>query len=124
VALWSKGEAADSAGSLWARGPGASRTAPARRTERVWRHDVALGRLPRAAFVLAKPHMDTTRIDQASARLSAALARAEAAARALPDFASVDPQEYAGLQERHSRLKQTVATSLRQLDEILAGMAQ
>ena len=80
--------------------------------------------MPRAAFVLAQRDIDTTRIDQASARLRAALARAEAAARALPDLSGVDPQEYAGLQERHSRLKQTVATSLRQLDEILAGMPQ
>jgi hypothetical protein len=68
--------------------------------------------------------MDSTRIDQALARLNAALARADAAARALPGPSDVDPQEYAGLQERHSRLKQTVATSLRQLDEILAGMPQ
>ena len=44
--------------------------------------------------------------------------------RQLPDNSGVDAQEYAGLQERHSRLKQTVATSLRQLDEILAGMPQ
>jgi hypothetical protein len=68
--------------------------------------------------------MDTTRIEQAEVRLKAALARAEAAARALPDPSNHDPQAYAGLQERHSRLKQTVATSLRQLDEILAGMPQ
>ena len=68
--------------------------------------------------------MDTTRIEQAEARLKTALARAEAAARQLPDNSGVDAQEYAGLQERHSRLKQTVATSLRQLDEILAGMPQ
>ena len=68
--------------------------------------------------------MDTRPIDQALARLDAALARAEAAARALPEASPVDPEEFAGLQERHRRLKQTVATSLRQLDEILAGMPQ
>jgi hypothetical protein len=68
--------------------------------------------------------MDTRSIDQALARLDAALARAEAAARALPEPSAVNPEEFAGLQERHSRLKQTVATSLRQLDEILAGMPQ
>ena len=68
--------------------------------------------------------MDTRSIDQALTRLDAALTRVEAAARALPDRSGVDPDEFAGLQERHSRLKQTVATSLKQLDEILAGMPQ
>ena len=68
--------------------------------------------------------MDTRPIDQALARLDAALARAEAAAQALPEASAVDSAEFAGLQERHSRLKQTVATSLKQLDEILAGMPQ
>lgn len=66
--------------------------------------------------------MDTRPIDQALARLDAALARAEAAARDLP--ARADTDALAGLQERHSRLKATVATSLKQLDDILAGMPQ
>ena len=67
--------------------------------------------------------MDGNRIDQALARLGAALARAEAAGDLLVE-AITDTAELAGLQERHSRLKQTVAQSLRQLDEILAGMPQ
>jgi len=68
--------------------------------------------------------MDTTRIDLALSRLDAALGRAEAAARALPQDNGVDAQEYAGLRQRHDHLKETVANSLRQLDEILAGMPQ
>ena len=69
--------------------------------------------------------MDRERIDQALARLDAAAARAERAAQALASAApQVDPAEHAGLQERHSQLKQTVARSLRQLDEILAGVGQ
>lgn len=68
--------------------------------------------------------MDTRSIDQALARLDAALARVETAARALPKPSEVDADEFAGLQQRHAQLKQTVASSLRQLDDILAGMPQ
>ena len=68
--------------------------------------------------------MDTSKIDQALARLSAALNRAEAAAQALPSGPSVDAAEFAGLRDRHDQLKQSVASSLRKLDEILTGMPQ
>ena len=68
--------------------------------------------------------MDTSKIDQALTRLDAALARVEAAARALPSGPSVDAAEYDGLRSRHDQLKQSVATSLRKLDEILTGMPQ
>ena len=68
--------------------------------------------------------MDTSKIDQALTRLDAALARVEAAARALPSGPSVDAAEYDGLRNRHDQLKQSVATSLRKLDEILTGMPQ
>ena len=68
--------------------------------------------------------MDTTKIDRALARLDAALGRVEAAARALPSGPSVDAAEYEGLRDRHDQLKQTVASSLRKLDEILTGMPQ
>jgi hypothetical protein len=67
--------------------------------------------------------MDRNRIEQALARLGAAVSRAEAAGESLVK-AMADPAELVGLQERHSRLKQTVAHSLRQLDDILAGMPQ
>jgi hypothetical protein len=63
------------------------------------------------------------RIEQALARLDAALGRAELAGDRLVR-AMADPAELARLQERHSRLKQSVAQSLRQLDEILAGLPQ
>lgn len=66
--------------------------------------------------------MDPQRIDQALARLDAALARAERAAERLSALARVDPDEHDGLHRRHSQLKETVAHSLRQLDDILAGM--
>ena len=65
--------------------------------------------------------MDTQRIDQALARLDAALARAEAAARNLPGKPAVAPEEFDELRQRHDKLKSTVAISLKQLDEILAG---
>lgn len=68
--------------------------------------------------------MDTSKIDQALIRLNAALERLEAAAHALPTGPSVDAAEYEGLQSRHDQLKQTVASSLRKLDEILTGMPQ
>jgi len=68
--------------------------------------------------------MDTRRIDQALARLDTAIARAEAAARNLPGKPAVAPEEFDELRERHDRLKTTVASSLRQLDEILAGTGQ
>lgn len=68
--------------------------------------------------------MDTSKIDQALTRLDAALARVESAARALPSGPSVDAAEYDGLRSRHDQLKQSVATSLRKLDEILTGMPQ
>ena len=67
--------------------------------------------------------MDTRRIEQALSRLDAALKRAEDAAEALPR-GGPDPDEYEGLRQRHDHLKETVANSLRQLDEILAGMPQ
>ncbi|QGN53428.1 hypothetical protein [Novosphingobium sp. Gsoil 351] len=68
--------------------------------------------------------MDTSKIDQALARLDKALARAESAAQALPNGRSVDAAEYDGLRDRHDQLKQSVASSLRKLDEILTGMPQ
>ena len=68
--------------------------------------------------------MDTSKIDQALARLDAALGRVEAAAQALPSGPSVAVAEYEGLRSRHDQLKQTVANSLRKLDEILTGMPQ
>ncbi|MDP3675908.1 MAG: hypothetical protein Q8R44_12580 [Novosphingobium sp.] len=68
--------------------------------------------------------MDTSKIDQALTRLDAALGRVEAAAQALPTGPSVDAAEYEGLRDRHDQLKQTVASSLRKLDEILTGMPQ
>ena len=68
--------------------------------------------------------MDTRRIDQAFARLDAALTRAEDAARNLPGKPAVAPEEFDELRDRHDRLKSTVASSLRQLDEILAGAGQ
>ena len=68
--------------------------------------------------------MDTAKIDQALARLSTALNRAEAAVQALPTGPSVDIAEFAGLRDRHDQLKQSVASSLRKLDEILTGMPQ
>ena len=45
-------------------------------------------------------------------------------AKALPSGPSVDAGEYEGLRDRHDQLKQTVASSLRKLDEILTGMPQ
>jgi hypothetical protein len=66
--------------------------------------------------------MTSERIDQALARLEAALARAEAAVATLADAAH-GGAETPGLRERHQHLQQAVAGSLRQLDEILAGMA-
>lgn len=80
--------------------------------------------LSRAPIVLALHAMDTSKIDQALARLNGALTRAEAAAQALPSGPSVDVAEYDGLRNRHDQLKQSVATSLRKLDEILTGMPQ
>ena len=68
--------------------------------------------------------MDTRRIDQALARLDTAIARAEAAARNLPGKPAVAPEEFDALRQRHDRLKSTVASSLKQLDEILAGAGQ
>jgi hypothetical protein len=68
--------------------------------------------------------MHPDRIEQALARLEAALTRAEGAASALADITTVNPEEHTGLQQRHSLLKQSVAQSLRQLDEILAGLPQ
>ena len=68
--------------------------------------------------------MDTTKIDQALARLDAALGRVEAAAKSFPTGPSVDAAEYEGLRGRHDQLKQSVASSLRKLDEILTGMPQ
>ena len=68
--------------------------------------------------------MERERIDQALARLEAALARAQAAAPALAEKPAVDPAAFAGLEQRHHALKSSVQASLRQLDEILAGMPQ
>lgn len=66
--------------------------------------------------------MDTRSIDQALANLSKALDRAENAASALPP--RVPRADYDNLVQRHDNLKETVANSLRQLDDILAGMPQ
>ena len=68
--------------------------------------------------------MDTSKIDQALGRLDTTLKRAETAAQALPSGPSVDAAEYDGLRNRHDQLKQSVAMSLRKLDEILTGMPQ
>ena len=68
--------------------------------------------------------MDTGKIDHALARLDKALARAENAVGALPDRANVTRGEFDHLRQRHDRLKTTVANSLKQLDEILAGAGQ
>ncbi|MFC4295326.1 hypothetical protein ACFO0A_09690 [Novosphingobium tardum] len=69
--------------------------------------------------------MDRDEIEQtahaALARLDAALTRLERAAESVAAAPRVDPAELAGLQQRHSRLKHSVAQSLRQLDDILAG---
>jgi hypothetical protein len=71
--------------------------------------------------------MDRENTERALARLEAALRRAESAAQsaiqALNRPPEVDPAEHSGLQERHTLLRQSVAQSVRQLDEILAGMA-
>ena len=80
--------------------------------------------LSRAPIVLALHAMDTSKIDRALMRLDTALQRAEAAAQVLPSGPSVDAAEYDGLRNRHDQLKQSVATSLRKLDEILTGMPQ
>ena len=66
--------------------------------------------------------MDRERIEAALMRLQTVTRRVEAAGRALAAAPSVDPREYAGLQDRHDQLKDTVARSLRQLDEILTGL--
>jgi hypothetical protein len=68
--------------------------------------------------------MDGQRIDQALSRLAAAIDRAETAVHALHDVATVPADEHSGLQLRHTRLKESVAQSLRQLDEVLAGLPQ
>jgi hypothetical protein len=67
--------------------------------------------------------MSGDRIEQALTRLDRALARAEAAAARQVEAAR-EAEELAGLQERHIELKRSVAQSLRQLDEILAGSPQ
>ena len=66
--------------------------------------------------------MDRERIEAALMRLQTVTRRVEAAGRALAAAPSVDPREHAGLQDRHDQLKDTVARSLRQLDEILTGL--
>jgi len=68
--------------------------------------------------------MDTTPIDQALARLEKALQRAENGAGMLGKTPTVDAREHESLLLRHDQLKETVANSLKQLDEILAGMGQ
>jgi hypothetical protein len=68
--------------------------------------------------------MDPERIDKALARLDAATARAESAARAVAENPTVRADEHSGLQQRHTRLKDSVVQSLRQLDEILAELPQ
>lgn len=66
--------------------------------------------------------MERERIEQVLARLDAAAARAEQAAHVLAAAPAAAREDFAGLQERHSQLKATVARSLRQLDDILAEM--
>ena len=78
----------------------------------------------RADCASAARTMDTTKTDQALARLDTALQRIEAAVQALPTGPSVDAAEFEGLRNRHDHLKQSVASSLRKLDEILTGMPQ
>ncbi len=68
--------------------------------------------------------MDRERIEAALTRLAAATKRADAAGRALAAQPKADPRDLAGLQDRHDQLKDTVARSLRQLDEILTGLPQ
>lgn len=71
--------------------------------------------------------MDREHVERALTRLDAAVRRAETAARraiaGLSQAPAVDPAEHTGLQERHTRLKQSVEHSLRQLDDILAGVS-
>ena len=68
--------------------------------------------------------MDTRKLEHALARLDKALVRAEHSVGALPDRANVTRGELEHLRQRHDRLKSTVANSLKQLDEILAGAGQ
>ena len=67
--------------------------------------------------------MEIRKLEQALARLEKALTRAENAVGALPDRANVTRGELEHLRQRHDRLKNTVANSLKQLDEILAGVS-
>ena len=56
--------------------------------------------------------MEDRRIEQALARIGAALSRAEAAAAKAPP---------AGISARHEKLRAAVSASLRQLDEIVGA---
>ena len=72
--------------------------------------------------------MDREHVERTLARLEAAVGRAESATQGaierLTQAPAIDPEEHSGLQERHALLKQSVAQSLRQLDDILAGMSR
>ena len=61
--------------------------------------------------------MDGDRTTRALTRIDAALARIEAAARRPTAAIPTDP----GLSERHTKLKDAVTQSLRQLDDLIAG---
>ncbi|HVR91713.1 MAG TPA: hypothetical protein VHG29_11570 [Novosphingobium sp.] len=61
--------------------------------------------------------MDGDRTTRAWARIDAALARIESAARRPASQTDADSNVAA----RHAKLKQAVAHSLRQLDELIAG---
>ncbi|WP_338465727.1 hypothetical protein RXV95_09060 [Novosphingobium sp. ZN18A2] len=72
--------------------------------------------------------MDDNRVTMALQRLEAAIARAESAVRTLPADGAANSDsagseaEFAALHQRHSALKQAVATGLRQIDEMLEGL--
>lgn len=70
--------------------------------------------------------MDDHSVTSALDRINAALARAETAARglSLAPLPAAGDGELSDLRARHDALKQAVATGLRQIDEMLAGMAR
>lgn len=71
--------------------------------------------------------MDERQLEGALDRLDRALGKAEAAAasrREMAVAAANQAERLAALETRHAELKQAVASGLRQLDEMLAGMGQ
>jgi hypothetical protein len=65
--------------------------------------------------------MISDRMERALTRLDAAIATAEAAGKAAVAMIA-DSADTGELQERHQHLKESVALSLRQLDDILASL--